>query len=293
MRVLTQLLSILLLMLLLALLGPASAQSTVGVDPVARLFSAKPGESVTQVLNVYNPNATSQKLRISAYLTDLSISEVGESSYPPVGSVPESLGAWITFSPSEFELGGQETKQVRYTIQVPANATPGTHWAMLMLEGQDPNPTPGKTLTSFRLRVSHTMYMNVSPTVQGGSIVGIFEGQPKQETDIYQLGVQYANTGNAVSGVQGRVELRDEKGTLAATLPLPLTVALPGRTVLLKAAWAGPVPKGQYSALVILNNGQANTDIAGEHVVNLPFDLVDRASQPAAQPAPTTPGGKP
>ncbi|GAA5512809.1 hypothetical protein Dcar01_01533 [Deinococcus carri] len=297
-----------LLPLLLSLLpATAAAQATVGVDPITKLFSAAPGQAITQVLNIYNPNSTAQKLRIVAYLSDMNIGETGETEFPPVGTVKESSAPWTTFTPSEIELGGLETKQVRYTIQIPPNAAPGTHWAMLMFEAQDPAAVPGKTLASFRLRVAHTMYVNVQPIKAEGSITGIFDAPPKNETDIYQLAVQYANTGNAATGVRGRVELRDARGDLVATLPLELTVALPGRTVLLKSAWAGPVPKGQYSALVILNNGDKNKDILGEHVVTLPFDLKARsqaatpAAAPAATPAPATapagttggPGGKP
>jgi len=279
----------------------AQAQSTVGVDPVAKVFSAAPGQVITQVLNVYNPNPTTQKLKIVAYLSDMNISETGESVYPPAGSMPESLEKWATFSPSDFELGGQDIQQVRYTITVPKDAAPGTHWGMLMFEAQDPAPVPGKTLASFRLRVSHTIYVNVQPTTQAGNILGIFEQQPKTKTDIYQLGVQYGNTGNVVNGVRGRVEVRDAQGVLVATLDLPLTVALPGRNVLIKTSWGGPVPKGQYSALVILDNGQPGSDIAGDYVIDLLTDLIapqtvpaSDASSPAATSGAAAPaGGKP
>lgn len=280
-----------------ALLGwitTAAAQGTVGVDPVARLFTSAPGQTITQVLNIYNPNPTGLRLRVAAYLSDMNISEVGETTYLPAGTLKESLAAWTTFNPAELDLGPQETKQVRYTVQVPADATPGTHWAMLMFEGQDPNPVPGKTLATFRLRVAHTMYVNVQPTRLQGEITGIFENPPKKDTDYYQMGVQYANTGNAATGVQGRVELRDTKGELVATLPIPLTVALPGRTVLLRVAWSGPIPKGQYSALVVLQDGDRSRDLLGEHVVKLPFDLKEHqqaAPAPPAPPPPAQPGG--
>ncbi|GGO25876.1 hypothetical protein [Deinococcus humi] len=271
----------------------AAAQATVGVDPVARLYTAAPGQTITQVLSIYNPNPNKQKLRVVAYLTDMNISETGETEFPPAGTVKESSASWITFTPAEIELGGEESKQVRYTIQVPADATPGTHWAMLMFEGQEPAAIPGKTLASFRLRVAHTIYVNVQPTKAEGSITGIFDALPQTETGPYQIAVQYSNSGNVVTGVQGRVELRDASGNLAATLPLDLIVALPNRSVLLKSSWVGPVPKGQYSALVVLNNGDKGKDILGEHVVNLPFDLKLPAATAGATPSGTAPATTP
>jgi hypothetical protein len=274
---------------------PAAAQATVGVDPVARVYTATPGQTITQVLTIYNPNPSKQKLRVVAYLTDMNISEVGETEFPPAGTLKESSAAWTTFTPAEIELGGQESKQIRYTVQVPPDATPGTHWAMLMFEAQEPAAVPGKTLASFRLRVAHTMYVNVQPTKADGSITGIFDSLPQNETGSYQIAVQYTNSGNVVTGVQGRVELRDASGNLAATLPLDLIVALPSRSVLLKSSWVGPVTKGQYSALVILNNGDKGKDILGEHVVSLPFDLKLPATTEQAPssgtPASSTPAG--
>ncbi len=272
-----------LLALSLALTPPARAQGTVGVDPVARLFDAVPGQTITQVLNIYNPNPDPQPLRVSAYLSDMDISEVGETSYLPPGSLPESLKNWITFSPTALELGGQQTQEVRYTVQVPANAAPGTHWIMLMLEGQDPAPKPGQTLAAFRLRVAHTIYVNVAPVKRVGAIVGIFDQLPKTAEGAYTIGVQYSNSGNVVSGVQGRVELRGADGEIAATLPLNLDVALPGHTLLLQASLSGPLPKGQYSALVVLNDGDQSRELLGEHVLSLPFDL----AAPPPLPAPS------
>ena len=288
--------------LLLPLLSWSAAQVTVGVDPIAKLFTANPGQSITQVLNIYNPNKVAAKIRVIGSLSDMNMSEVGQISYLPAGTVKESLSGWTTFSPSEVMLGSEDTAQVRYTIQVPADATPGTHWAMLMFEAQDPNPTPGKSLATLRMRVAHTVYVNVAPTKKSGEISGIFENLPSVPNASYDLGVQYNNTGNVATGVQGRVEIRDSTGTLVANLSIPLEVSLPGRSLFLKTSWGGPVPKGQYSALIILNDGDKARDLTGEQVINLPFDLLPFNSSvsdapgtaPAAAATPASaPAGRP
>ncbi|MFC5847537.1 hypothetical protein [Deinococcus petrolearius] len=288
--------------LLLPLLSWSAAQVTVGVDPIAKLFTANPGQSITQILNIYNPNKVATKIRVIGSLSDMNMSEIGQISYLPAGTVKESLAGWTTFSPSEVLLGSEDTAQVRYTIQVPADAAPGTHWAMLMFEAQDPNPTPGQALAAMRMRVAHTVYVNVAPTKKSGEISGIFENVPSVPNATYDLGVQYNNTGNVATGVQGRVEIRDATGALVANLSIPLEVSLPGRSLFLKTSWGGPVPKGQYSALIVLNDGDKTRDLTGEQVINLPFDLLPYQPLPAAgAPAParttdaatTTPTGRP
>lgn len=302
-----------LLVFVLNLCTLARAQSTIGVDPATRLFTATPGQTITQELSLYNPTPGTKKVRVVAYLTDMNISEVGETTYPAAGTLKESLSPWTTFSPAEMELGAQETKQIRYTIQIPAGATPGTHWAMLMFEGQDLESTPGKKIAAFKLRVAHAIFVNVQPTKYSGEITGIFDTPPKKDTDFYSMAVQYSNKGNAATGVQGRIEVRDLTGEVVATMPIPLTISLPGRDLLLTARWAGPVPKGQYTALVILQDSDRSRNLVSDHVIQLPFDLKEAvvpppASQPAsppansAAPAPaaptppgaiTPPGGKP
>ncbi|MHA0039875.1 hypothetical protein [Deinococcus sp. PESE-13] len=277
--------------------GLGAAQVTVGVDPIAKLYSAVPGQSITQTLNIYNPNKVATKIRVVATLSDMNMNEVGQISYPPAGSLKESLAGWTSFSPAEVLLGSGSSAQVRYTVQVPKDAAPGTHWAMLMFEAQDPNPTPGKNLATLRMRVAHTIYVNVQPTRPAGEISGIFDHVPQQPGGTYDLAIQYNNTGNAAVGVRGRVEVRDAAGALVATLPVPLEVSLPGRSLLLKTSWAGPVPRGQYSALVILNDGDKTRDLTGEQLISLPFDLVpyQPAAKAASEPSPTSApaGGRP
>ncbi|MFC6667472.1 hypothetical protein ACFP9V_20410 [Deinococcus radiopugnans] len=78
MRPLARLLALLLFLFAVT----AVAQATVGVDPVARLYTATPGQTITQVLNIYNPNPSEQKLRVVAYLTDMNVSEIGETEFP-------------------------------------------------------------------------------------------------------------------------------------------------------------------------------------------------------------------
>lgn len=274
------------LLLVLSVCSLARAQSTIGVDPATRLFTATPGQSITQELSLYNPTPGTKRVRVVAYLTDMNISEIGETTYPAAGTLKESLSPWTTFSPSEMELGAQETKQIRYTIQVPAGAAPGTHWAMLMFEGQDMESTPGKKIAAFKLRVAHSIFVNVQPVKYSGEITGIFDTAPKKDTDFYSMAVQYSNKGNAATGVQGRVEVRDLKGDLVATMAFPLTISLPGRDLLLTARWAGPVPKGQYTALVILQDADRSRNLVSDHVIQLPFDLKEAVLVPPAPAAP-------
>ncbi|MDZ7702933.1 MAG: hypothetical protein U5L04_00430 [Trueperaceae bacterium] len=76
---------------------------------------------------------------------------------------------------------------MRYTAEVPADAEPGTHWSVLFLEGEDPNPQPGFRLAAFNVRVGHTIYVNVPPIVREGVIGGIFGERIASPVDAFRL----------------------------------------------------------------------------------------------------------
>ncbi len=261
----------------------ALGQSIVGLDPSNKVFHVTPGQTITQSVAVYNPNEGAESFKINAYLADFTYNPFGEIQYANSGTYPESASKWLTVSPSTVELKGQDRQQVQYTMTVPANAKPGTYWVMLMFEAQAPNAQPGQ-LAAFRTRVAHTVWVFVDPTVNKGEISGIFDQQPKNENQPVYLGVQYNNTGSAATGVQGRIELRNEQGDLVQTVPLKLEVSLPGRSVLLQTPVSG-LKKGKYFALAVLSNGSKDQDVVGEYNFDVPFDLKgDAVAATGSQP---------
>ena len=139
--------------LLLTLALSALAQSTLGVEPPVLLKEAKPGEALTQTLTVYNVGT--RPVRVRASLGDWTYDPMGKLQFLPTGSLRESASPWVTFSPAEFLLEPKQSRPLTYTLTVPKEATPGTHWGILFLESEDPNPPPGVPLATFRVRMAH------------------------------------------------------------------------------------------------------------------------------------------
>jgi len=259
------------LALLLFAFSTASAQTAVAIDPPAAIFKAKPGEELTASILVANPGAEAARVRVS--LGDWMYQPDGQPVYLDPGSLPESASPWITFSPAEFVLDGHEKKVVRYTIKVPGDAEPGTHWSVLFLQGEDPNAQPGANIATFKLRVAHTVYVNVPPVKWSGEILGIAAVPPEQPDDPIAIAIQYANTGNGAYAVTGRLEVRNSSGEVVGSAEIDRTVVLPGATRVILANFFGPIDKGDYVILAVLNYGSETVDIAGQTVVSLPFDL--------------------
>ncbi len=255
----------------LALSTAVLAQSAVAISSPAKLFEARPGEVLNFTLQVFNPSPDPVEVRVS--LGDWTYQPDGQPLFLEPGSLPQSAAPWITFDPPSFRLEGRGRAEVRYTIRVPENAAPGTHWAALFLLGENPNPQPGEKLAAFRIRVAHTIYVNLPELVREGRILGLSATPPSDPEKPVVIAVQYANTGNAVQAVTGRIEVRNDRGEVVGKVEIERTVVLPGSQRLLLARFYGPVPPGDYAVLAVLNYGDPEVDVAGQTVFRLESPL--------------------
>ncbi|WP_022797467.1 hypothetical protein [Thermus islandicus] len=253
--------------LLLPLALGALAQSTLGVEPPVLLEEAKPGESLTQTLLVHNVGTRPVRVRVS--LGDWTYDPMGKIQFLPPGTLKESASPWTAFSPAEFLLGAKESRPLTYTLTLPKDAAPGTHWGVLFLESEDPNPPPGVPLAIFRVRMAHIFYVNVPPLKTSGRITGIVPSPPQRPQDPFRFALQYQNTGNTAQKLSGRFEVRDATGKKVAEAEVEEVVVLPGQVRVLPVALVGPLPVGNYTALAILNYGDPAKDVAAD----LPFVL--------------------
>lgn len=255
------------------------AQAAVGVEPPVELYVMVPGERVDGVIRVSNPTDTPINVRV--YLADWFYDAEGTQSFLEPGSLPGSASPWISFSPSSFTLEGRQSTEVRYTAEVPVGVTAGTHWSMLFMEGENPNPVPGDRLATFRVRVGHTIYVNVAPIEKDGAIVGIFGIPPEDAASPYRFAIQYANTGNAAYAIEGIIEIRDSRGETVVTMNVDRLVVLPGSTRILIPHLYGPLEPGAYTMLAILNYGDRTKDIAGDYAF-----MLERSLEVLAPPDP-------
>lgn len=243
------------------------AQSTLGVEPPVSLHDAVPGQTVTTSVRIGNPSP--KPLRVRVNLGDWSYNQFGELLYFSSGKGPNSASAWTKVSDSIVEVPGKDVATVRYTFTVPKDAKPGSHWGMVFFTAEAENPPPGMVNAAMSVRVTHTFYVNLPPTKASGKITGIFGKPSTPEGNSFQFAVQYVNTGNIAQILEGRIEVRNSSGTMVAAAPFKRQVVLPGATRILQSALNGPLGVGDYTALVILNYGDKNRDIAGEYAFRL------------------------
>lgn len=135
-------------------------------------YSADPGQTVTDQVLVGNTGTARQDFTV--YATDAYNSPDGTLSLLATAETPVSLGAWVRFDNGadriQFSLEPDEVRLLTFTVQFPADATPGDHVgglvASVVEDGQQ---------VSLDRRVATAMFARVAGEVQPRLTVTSFD----------------------------------------------------------------------------------------------------------------------
>lgn len=255
----------------------AAAQGGAALlDPASAVHPGVPGETINASVRITNPAPTAINLRL--YLSDWTLDPVGQFTFTEVGTIGRSASSWITLPTATLALGPQESVQLTYEVAVPSDATPGTHWSVIFAEGEPSDPMPGQAATTISVRVGHIVYINVPELESSGAITGMFATPPASPTGTYTVIAMYTNTGNVGQGVEGTFTLRNEQGQDVIEADIERSVVLPGTERAFQINVLGPLPAGNYTALVVLNYGSDEVDVAGAVDILLEEPLLDPVS---------------
>jgi len=273
---------------------PYSAESE---ETLARLdYSLDAGQSATGAVLV--TNLGDEEAELSLLAADARTSTQGGVAFPDSTEPVSAAGAWISLSASQFRLQPQEERVIPFTINVPADAREGEHWAGILLElasldTSRPADFPeGQIYVAVRFRKA----LNVRLTVPGpvavefeiASAEHVFEGGQS----VFQ--VELRNRGNVPTEMAGgTLEVMDGSGHVIGTLPIKINGKfLAGDTVLYPARFEEPLPEGRYSARVVMAFGgaapatwQSTFEVTGEAAEEAEQEAIDRGFSLARQPA--------
>ncbi|MFI5240426.1 MAG: hypothetical protein ACHQUB_01835 [Candidatus Saccharimonadia bacterium] len=148
----------------------ADSPNTLGitVSPPTYDMSANPGDSLQNTIRVTNDSDGSVTLAVSAQ--DFVVEGTEGSVTVTDTTGPTTFSSWFSFSQKQVTLAAKSSALVPFTINVPANAEPGGHFATVLF-----NPIVSTSTTSTGAsiiqRVGSLVLMKVSgDIVESGSI---------------------------------------------------------------------------------------------------------------------------
>ena len=200
--------------------APNSPANGMALAPARFELEMQPGTEMTVVVNLdYRAQENSGKpARIVATLNDWNITKDGRVQYYPANSQPGSASSWLIYSPGEATVNPGVMHQIRVTISVPMNATPGDHLTALIIEQR---PETLKSLENqrqmiVRYRLASVFYIKVPKLTRRGSVEDLY-------AELTPNGIVVTptlkNEGNSVIRPLASVKVFDTEGKVVADLP--------------------------------------------------------------------------
>ena len=248
--------SISVIMVLVPCLG-FSAGVSLSVAPIRVEHLVQQGEKGTDMILVANDGTTSTRVKVS--IEDWTLTRDGNPMFMKTGKNPYSCADWIRINPIDFRIAAGQTKEVRYTVTVPQGIEDGGYRAAIIFETA-PDVTPGEKIKQMLIkgRIAAILYEVVGKPVPQG-YANSLRAEPKKEGIDFVLLLQ--NTGKVHYRTKGTITGTDSKGEKVFEVEIPDAPVLPGTEREMKIPYDKPVPKGEYSAMAVVDLG--NKELIG------------------------------
>jgi hypothetical protein len=262
MRILITVISILLLP---ALQGSAM----VAVNgSLTREHDISPGKVYEGTIEVTNPDKIPQEIKV--YQTDYRFSADGTTEYGEPGKLPRSNARWLTVSPAQAVIPAGEKVSIRYSIQVPSDATLlGTYWSMIMIEPIAPESPEssgserGKVAVGIREVLRYGLQIVTSVGQTGARSLKFSGIRLQADNEKRLLVVDIENTGERLLRAAVWAELYDSKGSFIGKFEGGNHRIYPGTAARFTAELVG-VAYSTYKALIVADCG--GDDVFGANV---------------------------
>lgn len=248
--------------------SPSLAQNSIvlSVAPTLVELGTQPGELWQSSVRVINSNPFA--LTVYGNLVNFTPQgEDGRGIFVPV--VPEetqgaTLAEWVTLDEPAVTIPAGSSRNVAFTVRVPEDAAPGSHFAALQISTQPPTAATAETGLQTAQIVSSLFFIRVSGDIKEiGDIRSFTAENSLTAVPATDIELRFENKGNVHLQPQGDIIIRNMWGAERGRIPVNFNTsfgnALPGLIRRYEFAWQG-TPSffdiGLYSAEATLAYGQ-------------------------------------
>lgn len=250
-----------LLSLLLPSFAGAQSQIQMKIQPTMFEERADPGQEFVRTLTISNLSSIEQSL----FPTARDIVGIGPDNQPIYSDEAGddsgmSLASWITFDQRSLVLRPNGSASITFTVKVPKDASPGSHFAGVFLAYRP--EIERQNATGVGYDIGSIVNLQIAGEVDVKSLIREFStskvvyGEPK-----VQFTSRVENLGNVFVRPRGIIEIEGMFGKRFDPLPVNENGAgiLPKNTRTFETNWAPDgFQIGRYRATVSLSYGEAN-----------------------------------
>jgi hypothetical protein len=251
----------------LALSIPVYADEALSVTvtpPLIQLTIGR-GESWTSALKVVNTNPYD----VTYYAQPMDFTAQGEggqgSLTPLMGDATgNTLATWVEISPEPVVVPRGTSKEIPFTVHIPADASPGGHYAAILVGTQPPEMNAEGALVSVSSYVSSLLFVRIEGEIaERGRIREFRTGRTLYQTSDVDFLVRFENQGNTHLLPRGTITLYNmwgkERGKLLVNESSNFGNVLPASIRKFEFSWKGEqgiFDIGRYSAVAALSYGE-------------------------------------
>ncbi len=240
----------------------APARQTLGIiisPPVFSNLTANPGSTISNVIKVYN---TSPYPLDTAILVD-NYTPVGDRGQvklqSPLLSNQYSLASWISVSPSNLTIASDSYRYVKFTINVPLNAQPGSRFAAVVASvAASKNSTSGSGVGT---EIGSLLLLTISGNVTvNASLIGFYTNPVFTQGGLVNIIQKIKNTGNVTLRPTGKIVISNIFGSTVKTISIQSLDVIPSAVRLSQEQINTKGYIGLYTASLFVNyNGEGKS----------------------------------
>jgi hypothetical protein len=202
----------------------------------------KPGATAELSINVVAVDSAPVTLR--AYSTNALNMVNGGFAAGNEDDAPTGSTSWVSFPAGTFDLSGDATKEITFSVTVPEDAQPGQYISAIVAQTDQPIAISGLTTFDQILRSA----ISVAITVPGEQTSSFTLGSPEFniETSAPNLVIPVTNTGNVLVKPAGQLTITTADGKAVATAPVEMGSIYGGYATTLEIALPEQLVPGDY-----------------------------------------------
>jgi hypothetical protein len=248
----------------------ACAQNTLSLTVTPPLFqlSIKPGDTWSSSLKVVNTNPRDLTLYASA-MNFAPQGEGGRGKFTPITNedaayASHSLARWIEISGDALDIPQGQSKEIPFSVRIPADAEPGGHYAAILV-GTRPAEQGGGSHIAVASYVSSLLFIRIGGNAsEEGSIREFYTEKTFLQSQDASFVLRFENIGNVHLQPQGDITVYNmwgkERGMIPINQKTDFGNVLPSSIRKFVFEWKGEdslFEAGKYKAIATLSFGSA------------------------------------
>lgn len=239
------------------------SEGSIGVNGgLTRQSDVEPGGSYEGVIVIRNTD--DKPVDVKVFQTDYTFTASGVTTYGEPGKSDRSNASWISFIPHQVTIPARDIASVYYTVNVPKKTDlSGTYWSVLMVEPVDAQqvtlPKGKQTKVNVGIRVVSRYAVQVVTNIGDTGVRDVKMSDARIAVCLNDPSIEFdlENTGERWLDPTVWIDLYDSKGASLGRKECNRMRLYPGCSGRYRAD-LGELPKGEYQAMMIADNGDEN-----------------------------------